>query len=426
MHLTKSYPGLCEEKTPAGHTRWRVRVDGQKTKKITLAVDPEHEDFEDHYFAARAGQRLEPKKVRIPRKGSLDAMVAEYEGWLKVQVDAGNLTKATMTSRMTGLRQACDCLAPNKKVRMGELSPDLPKAAFAHIRDSFGVFTGAGHTCLKALRALYKWGEEKGYPEDSPVFRVKSNHVEKGGAIAWTSEDEAKFLARHGRGTMARRWFYLAKNTAGRIGDTHQLGPQNIKLRNGRAYIGWQPEKKGSKYVEVPMMLELVEELDVGEWHADAFLFSTKGSRFASKKSLGNRIAKWCVQAGLSKEVEVVDKKTGITGKEMRSTRSQHGVRKATAHELAESGANVYEIAARLSHSDFKSSAPYVRDIDRKRLAEASFDRVEEAKRVQGVPRPPERGTHGGHGVNKPRDFKEKWQPVGESNPSFQVENLAS
>ncbi|EAQ01935.1 hypothetical protein OB2597_00920 [Pseudooceanicola batsensis HTCC2597] len=50
---------------------------------------------------------------------------------------------------------------------------------------------------------------------------------------------------------------------------------------------------------------------------------------------------------------------------------------KATANELAESGANVYEIAARLSHSDLKYSAPYVRDIDRKRLAEDSFDRVE-------------------------------------------------
>ncbi|RVV98883.1 hypothetical protein EKE94_08305 [Mesobaculum littorinae] len=119
-------------------------------------------------------------------------------------------------------------------------------------------------------------------------------------------------------------------------------------------------------------------------------MFSSKGEPFASKNSLGYRIAKWCVQAGLSKQVEVVSKKTGTTTKKRRFTRSQGGVRKATAHERAEAGANVYGIAARLSHSDFKSSAPYVRYIDRKCLAKVSLDRVEEAKLVQAVPKNPE------------------------------------
>jgi hypothetical protein len=109
---------------------------------------------------------------------------------------------------------------------------------------------------------------------------------------------------------------------------------------------------------------------------------------FASSGSLDNRVRKWIVAAGLTKKVknkdgEVVDK----------ATRSQHGIRKRTAHELAEAGATVYEIAARLSHSDFKSSAPYTRDVDRARLAESGFDRVQRARRRQGVPRPKNRGT---------------------------------
>ncbi|EAQ01934.1 hypothetical protein OB2597_00915 [Pseudooceanicola batsensis HTCC2597] len=63
---------------------------------------------------------------------------------------------------------------------------------------------------------------------------------------------------------MARRRFYLAKYAASRIGDTHQLGPKNIKLRKGRPYNGWQPAKKGAKPVEVPVRVKLVEELDAG------------------------------------------------------------------------------------------------------------------------------------------------------------------
>ncbi|WP_306131673.1 tyrosine-type recombinase/integrase [Roseivivax marinus] len=381
MKIEKKYPGLCQEKTPAGNPRWRVRVEGQKAKKITLTVTPDHGDFDKHYEAAREGRKLALEKPEKPAKGSLDEMIEDYLAWLEVQVAAGNLSAATLQSRTTGLTQARNFLSPNKKHRIGAMGADLPRAAFAHIRDSFGERTGAGHTCLKALRALYAWGEDKGYPADSPVFRVKSHHVPKGGATPWTSKDEKKFLERHGPGTMARRWFFLARNMAGRVGDTFDIGPGNIELDGNRAYLVWQPKKKGSKSVKVPLLPELADELAVGLTHDDAFLVSERGKPFASENSLGNRIAKWVVQAGLCLEVEVTDKKTGETRKEMRATRSQHGVRKATANELAESGASVYEIAARLSHTDFKSSAPYTRDVDRARLAEAGFDRAEQARR---------------------------------------------
>ncbi len=128
----------------------------------------------------------------------------------------------------------------------------------------------------------------------------------------------------------------------------------------------------------------------------------------------------------MTREVKVENKKTGEMVIEKRAARSQHGIRKATAHELAQSGASVYEIAARLSHSDFKSSVPYVQDVDRERLAESGFDRAEKARQARVVPRPENRGTLDGSGSSKIRLFGGRWQPVGESNPSFQVENLAS
>ncbi len=225
---------------------------------------------------------------------------------------------------------------------------------------------------------------------------------------------------------MARRWFYLSKNTAGRIEDVSILGPRNILLKDGRAFLKWQPKKAGSKEVIVPLMRELAEELEVGPQDADTFMLTSRGKPFSTKKSFSNRVSKWVVQSGLTRDVEVEDKKTGKKVIEKRAALSQHGIRKATAHELAHSGASVYEIAARLSHSDVKSSAPYVQDVDRERLSVASFDRAEKARDSNGVPCPENRGTQEGKKSNDIRKFESKWQPVGESNPSFQVENLAS
>ena len=230
---------------------------------------------------------------------------------------------------------------------------------------------------------------------------------------------------------MARRWFFLAKNMAGRIGDTHDIGPAQIVLENARAYLEWQPKKKGSKLVRVPIMLELIEELRVGPRHPDGFLLNEHGRPFASSTALGNKVREWIIVAGLCVDAKDEDGNPVYVGKGKRkivrkkATRSQHGIRKATAHELARSGATVYEIAARLSHSDFKSSKPYVDEVDRNSLGESGFARVQAARNA-GVPRPENRGTPEGVSANEIRDLRISWQPVGESNPSFQVENLTS
>lgn len=426
MKISKKYPGLCKELTPAGTTRWRVRSEGQTSKKITLPVRPDDERFEDHYLAARAGVKLEVKPAPKRVNGTLDDLCARFLDWMEVEVKAGNLKQATLTSRATGLRQACDCKSPSGKLRVGVMKADLPRSAFALIRDSFGARTAAASACLKALRAAYAWGEDYGFPIDSPVFKVKTKHVNKGGAIPWSEADEAQFLAKHGPGTMARRWFLLAKNMAGRIGDIYIIGPKSITRRNGRTILSWQPEKKGSKPVEAPLMSELAAELELGPLHNDALLVTAKGQPFASKDSLGNKIAEWVVQADLCKDVEVTCKESGEKTMVKKAACSQHGIRKMTAHELAKAGATVFEIGARLSRSDFKSSEPYVKGVDRAHLAQAGFDRVETARREQSVPRPENRGTDEVLKAHDTRESEPRWYPQGESNPCFHRERVMS
>jgi hypothetical protein len=57
----------------------------------------------------------------------------------------------------------------------------------------------------------------------------------------------------------------------------------------------------------------------------------------------------------------------------------QHGVHKAL-QDLARSGAYLGEIDARLIHSDYKASAPYVQKLDREGRAGSRFDWLERAR----------------------------------------------
>jgi len=310
---------------------------------------------------------------------------------------------------------------------MGALKADLPTEAFVHILDSFGARTGAAETCLKSMKAAFIWGGDRGFPKDSPVLRIPSKHVGRGGATPWSARDEQVFLGCHPAGSMARRWFFLAKNTAGRIGDTHLFGPANIVVEGGKAFLAWQPRKKGSKFVKVPLLPELAEELDLGSASEQAFLTTSHGQPFASSGSLDNRIRDWVIEAGLCATVEVKDPKTKKKSKVTKATRSQHGIRKMVALEIAHSGGSVFEVMAHLSHSDTKSAAPYTLDFERAELNKISAARVATAKeQAKVVPRPENRGTLNDASHRNITTKPENWQPVGESNPSYQVENLVS
>lgn len=370
MKVGFDFPGLCEEKTPAGKKRWRVRIEGEKRRKITIPVGPSHPEFQAHYEAARFGERLTCNPASRPPKGSLDELRERYVDWMKVQVQAGNLSQKTLESRERGLRQASECRTPNGKACMGGVTASMPITAFAHIRDSFGAKTGAAATCLKALRAAYTWGAERGFPEDSPVFKLANPHVSKGGAVAWSKADKAQFLDCHGPGTMARRWFFLASDTAGRIGDTHLLGPKHEFFRGDHQVIAWQPGKRGSQPVEVPMSADLMVELAGLPEDAPAYLLTEHGKPFASSGSLDNRVRKWIIAAGLcSTEID----ENGVEA--IKSTRSQHGIRKARAEEIAEQGGSVYEVMAVLSHSDVRTAEIYTKKFRRAGLAKQAADR---------------------------------------------------
>ena len=135
------------------------------------------------------------------------------------------------------------------------------------------------------------------------MFRVKSDHVEKGGATPWSDADAKQFLDRHAPGSTARRWFLLAEPTAGRIGDVHRLGPTHERMRNEELFIRDQPAKRGSSEVELPLPWTVMLEVATLPPGAGACLLTAHGVPFAFPAALGRRVRDWIIEAGLSEPV---------------------------------------------------------------------------------------------------------------------------
>lgn len=177
-----------------------------------------------------------------------------------------------------------------------------------------------------------------------------------------------KFLRRHGSGTMERLWFLLSINTLPRIGDVYRLGPSYLSADD---VIGFQPSKRGSAFVEVPALRQLLDELTLHQ-DRETFMTTDAGNSFASPESMRNRIQDWTAQAKLPKG------------------RTQHGIRKGAAELLAAAGATQYEIMALMSHTEAKTSEVYTKRVERAGLAALAVERLsgldlEIVDHVQGI-----------------------------------------
>lgn len=165
--------------------------------------------------------------------------------------------------------------------------------------------------------------------------------------------------------------------------------------RKERLYIRFQPSKRGSSEVQLPLPWDFM--LEAANLPADAadYLLTEKGTPFTSSGSLDNAVRKGIIAAGLCEPVlddesNLVREKNGKP--KMRATRSQRGIRKRRAAQIAEASGSAYEVMSYLSHSDPKTAAIYTNRMNR---AELAFLRAEAAAEARSVPGPENRGTLG-------------------------------
>ena len=343
------FPGLLIERNRNGSPRHRVRVEGDKRRRITIPVSPEHSDFPHFYYAARIGEIWTPARSKVAEH-SLDWLVGRYLEFLRKMVEAGQMSAATLKQRRSVLARLCDFL-DHEGIRYGDCDMDAPTTAFVEIRDSWANRPGAADNLIKSIRAVYSWAIERDEISHNPAAGIAPiNRNPKGGAKPWTPADLKAFKDTHPEGTTAYLWLTLQAFTACRIGDAIWLGRDQEVTHNGQTWLEWQPRKKGSAPVSIPMLPTLFKATRAAKIVGPTYILNEKGKPFASTEALRVRVQRWCIAAGLS-------------------GRSSHGVRKAVAELMAESGCSQHQIMAVMAHTEARTSEIYTKGVQRRLLA---------------------------------------------------------
>ena len=354
------YDGLIREKLPSGNLRYRVRVEGDTSRKITLPISPEHPDFHQHYRAARGGIRLKLAAEDEAQRGTLQWLADGYIAHLSRMVDAGQASPYTLKERANLMKLFLAQESSSGRSR-GRIYAGLPVSIPHHeliaLRDRFADKPAKAKNIFKMLRAMYKWGEERGHVAANPAAAIKVEYSSQGGATPWSLDDLKQFREVHPPGTMAHLTLTLFMFTACRIGDAYRLGRANEVKRGGVTWLEWQPRKRGSSFVQIPMLAPLQKALRQQTVIGEAYLLTGHGKPFTSAEGLRNRLKKWCREAGLE-------------------DRSSHGIRKAAGHLLALNGATQYEIMAVHGHANATTSEVYTKAVERMKLGEMAANRL--------------------------------------------------
>ena len=348
--------GYIRDKGRNGKIRHRVRVEGNKAKRIEIPVGPEIPEFWNYYYAARAGEAYQPPEpAQKSHKRSLAHAMDTYLAHLSKQVGNGLRSARTLKQR-TSLFKAARAFSSPEGHTMGDMDYDLPAAAIVHIRDCWESSSQADN-CVKAMSAMYDWLIERGLVEANPCKGVAKIHVSQGGATAWSADDLRQYLAHHSNPGPARVFLFLAMFTGARRGDLARLGREHEVTHQGVKCLHFQPEKKGSAPVTVPMFPQLVEEIRATGVIGKTYILNAHGQPFKGGDSLGMRVQRWTAEAGLS-------------------GRSAHGLRKALATLLAELGCSQQQISAVLSHTKASTSEVYTKSAERAVMARSAFEAI--------------------------------------------------
>lgn len=190
---------------------------------------------------------------------------------------------------------------------------------------------------------------------DNPTLGIKRLRHKVGGFATWAEDDIAIFRAHWPIGPRERLALELALNLGQRRGDLVRLGWRHVV--GGGVHLA---QSKTGAVVAVPIVPELRAVLDILPRDRLTFLATATGAPF-TPAGLGNWFREAVRGAGLSDEL------------------SLHGLRKAAARRLAESGCTTHEIASITGHRTLSEIERYTREAEKARMARTASAKVVQA-----------------------------------------------
>jgi len=334
--MPQRLPEYCVEDRDR-HGNIRIYFKKRGCRKIRLKGTPWTPDFMEQYEAAKRNAAPIKPKQEAAQPGTLKWLLEAYY----------------QSAEFKALE------ARTQRVRRGILDKVAEKAGhlpFARLeaknvrkwRDAKAETPEAANGLVKALRQVFGWAVEAEEADRNPAKDVAYLKTGSQGHHSWTLEEVEQYEEAHPIGTRARLALALLLYTGQRRSDIVLFGRQHVKN-------GWlrftQQKNKGRKPVtlEIPIVPELQGIIDASPCGDLTFLVTEFGKPFTSN-GFGNRMRKWCDDAGLPHC-------------------SAHGLRKAAAARLAEQGRSTREIMAVTGHTTSKEVDRYTRAAEQKRLA---------------------------------------------------------
>ncbi|MGB3806604.1 MAG: tyrosine-type recombinase/integrase [Erythrobacter sp.] len=217
---------------------------------------------------------------------------------------------------------------------------------------------GAANNLRKFLTAVMDEAVRAGWRTDNPV-RMTEKYASGKGFHDWTDAEIEQYRAAHPLGTMARLTLELALNTAARRCNVNKIERDHV--REGRVFV---THAKGGAATSVRMMASTKAAIDALPAQPIRFLVTTQYGKPFSDAGLGNRMRKWCDEAGLPHC-------------------SMHGLRKAMSRQLAEAGATDAEGMAVTGHRKAATFAYYREAANQPHLADRAMSNLEARAIVQ-------------------------------------------
>jgi integrase len=331
------------------HGKVRHRYIRKGHRSGYLPGGPGSPEFHTAYAAllAQAPLTAAPSSPKKPMPRSLDDLIARF----KQSSEWERKGARTCYKQARILERFAD--RTDQKGRRYGLRPveTITVVWLDRIHAGMASTPAAANELRKVLCGLMDHAIRMGWRTDNPARLVRS-YREGEGWHTWTDQEIEQYRARHALGTTARLTLELALNTAARLCNVATLTRADIQ--NGRIITD---HAKGNNEASVPLLATTRAAIEALPSAPIRHLITTQAGKPFSVDGLGNRMRKWCDEAGLPQC-------------------SMHGLRKAISRILAEHGATDAEGQAVTGHRKAATFAHYRAKANRTALADRAFSNL--------------------------------------------------
>lgn len=344
---------------PDRHGKMRYRFRRKGWKSAYVHGEPGTPEFHNSLAAILAGGPLKQEGAASPRRvapRSLDDLFAKMKATTRWRGQSPTTTR--VYGRM--VERFLDRIDRRGR-RYGERPVETVTVVWLEkILSEMAETPAAANNLRKILKRLMAHAVKLGWRSDNPADWTDT-FKEGPGYHTWTEEEIAQYREHHALGTMARLVLELALNTAARRCNVATLTRDSIK--DGRIIV---EHVKGCEATSVPMLATTRAALEALPAQPIRHLVTTQFGKPFTVPGLGNRMRKWCDEAGLKQC-------------------SMHGLRKALSRRVAEAGGTDAEGQAITGHKKAATFVKYREKANRMALADRALSNLAEVFDAQPI-----------------------------------------